>query len=183
MLQTVTQNSTLSQNWVECTGTHPKTQAVLALRPGHAQSAVSQRRIAARLTVSWPLLRLCRRHVLPCRRAHKPYRSVASRCIATQRVAPISRYKNCIVTQSLSRHCAPCRALCRASRSSMHRIVAHCCAVSQRGAIVLYYDTKHRIATHLARQAPRARAVARPCVRAVRVVGLLAVSQRYCAVS
>ena len=142
---------------VQCA--HPKdpgcAHTMRALRLGRVHSvvswAVSQRALAVSQAVSLSRCRVAT--LLPSPPGHD--------------TKIVSRLNSC------SAHCAPCRACYRACRSSMRRIVARCCVVSQRSVVVLYHDTKHRIATHLASQAPRSR---RPIVSRA----WLAISQPYC---
>ena len=106
--------------WVHRMHTHG-TLAASTLRPGRVLGAVL-----------WP------HPVMSCRVATcmpaLASRVVASRPTVSQR-PPRHNTKNRVVIQLLSlvlrARCAPCRAHCRACRSALHRIMAHCCAVSQ----------------------------------------------------
>ena len=86
MIQTVTQNGALSQNWVKCTRCTPKgPRATRTLRLDRLQAARWALCRVALSVVSWP-----------------PSGRVAGRvaCYATGSVvAPWSRYKICITTQ------------------------------------------------------------------------------------
>ena len=101
MIQTVTVNSALSQNWVGYTVRTPKAQAERTLRPGRALSAVSQRALG----------RVPRR---VAGRVAARTGCVAGR-VARRVIAPRSRYKICIATQILATRTA-CRVVARTSR-------------------------------------------------------------------
>ena len=123
MIQTVTQNSALSQNWVECTGCTLK-----GPRP-HARCAhITPRPCACRVlgVVSWctgrrvvALLRPCHRRVLPCRCAHARFRASCRNVWACRVAAPLSRHKeSCRDTNSCRARSAPCRSHCRTCRNA-----------------------------------------------------------------
>ena len=149
MIQTVTQNSALSQNWVECTVHTPMAQAARTTpkpRARRALGAVSWRverhivvvpgRVAPRAR---HVTALCRTHCcsvstqrsLPFFAIQKFYRDIELMSRAVSLAPPVmiqSLYRN---TGPCRAHCALCRARYRGYRSSLRRIMAHCCAVSQ----------------------------------------------------
>ena len=105
MIQAVTQNNALSQNWVKCTVHTPMAQAThrpRALRPSRVHSAVSQRAlglvVARTGTVSWSCLAVSQ-CTLTMSRAH-----------AAVSQDPRSRYKLCIATQAPAASCSACRS-------------------------------------------------------------------------
>ena len=99
MIQTVTQNSALSQNWVECLVHTPMAQAGHPLRPGRARSAVSEcalGRVAALCRVGTHVVssppkvtiqklyrnpNLCCTHCAPFRMHYCVYRSTPGRIV------------------------------------------------------------------------------------------------------
>ena len=139
MIQTVTQNSTLSQNWDECT---PKAQVARTLPCRIAHWAVS-----------WP----------PSGRVAGVSCRVAARCSAVSRAhsavsrapchilspCPLSRYKTSYRDTRV--HVARVAAL-------LLRIMVRCCVISQRRVVAPQSRYKNCIATHPVAR-PRARAL------------------------
>ena len=133
-------SSALGQNWVGCTVCTPKdpgcAHAAHALHPGCALGAVSCRRPPCRNTKLYcdveAYAELTVRHITlaqrrvaaPCRTRTLSYRSTVARCIATQMVTPLSRYKNFIMTQNPCRtHYGPCCARCAQCLACLRSIV------------------------------------------------------------
>ena len=121
-------------------------QTKRALRPSRALGTVSRRTPGRVMAPS----QSCRRHVLSCRCAHEragaQCRIVWACCVAASLPAIQKLYRD---TKPL----ALC-ACCRECRSSLHRIVARycalsqpCCAVSRSKGRPLSHDTNFCIAT------------------------------------
>ena len=91
-VQTVTQNSALSQNWIECIVHTRMAQSAHALRLGRAHAAGALRLGRAYSVVSQLALSLVTARLAGLQRHVVTY----ARCV----VAPRSRYKNCIETQT-----------------------------------------------------------------------------------
>ena len=147
----MTQNSALSQNWVECTGCTPKGPWPRAPCARTAPRPRAQHRVVARTRPYRSRARSCRARTLPCRRPLQ------------------SRYKNCIMTQTLPRACR--------SVPTPYRSLA---APYYDTKVAPSHDTNHCITTHpMVRPPTRAlpHALARgPAVSWGRVAGLLALS-------
>ena len=109
MTQTVTQNSSLSQNWVECIGCTPKEP-----RPGALCSCTTPRLCAQRRVVAYRASCCgCVSGRVACARC----------CIATFLPLPLGHdIKNCIATQSLLR-------TLRVVLRTLPRVSQHSCAV------------------------------------------------------
>ena len=119
MIQIVTQNSVLSQNWAECTVYTPMAQAAHAQRPDYAHSAVSwctRRRVV----------------VMPGRVAART--GCVSGCVTRARCRVVAPFSQATKIISRPKPClAPCCARCRACRSvpaSCRRVLLRSIAAS-----------------------------------------------------
>ena len=112
MIQTVTVNSALSQNWVECIARTPKAQAARMLRQGQAHAA---HWAPCHGAVLWPPSSHVTGRVVAYWASYRaPSCHVAGRVVArTGRVStPLPRHK------TVSRHRGTCRTRCRACRNA-----------------------------------------------------------------
>ena len=135
----MTQNSALSQNWVECTVYTPMAQAAHRPRAHCAQAVRTVPCLNAHWAVSWHALASYRGRARLCRNAHWPCREHTLLC----RLPFRSRYKNRIATQlpaartalcvhaRCHAHFAACRGRCRTCRNApalCHRALLRCIA-------------------------------------------------------
>ena len=137
----MTQNSALSQNWVECTVYTPMAQAAHRPRAHCAQAVRTVPCLNAHWAVSWHALASYRGRARLCRNAHWPCREHTLLC----RLPFRSRYKNHIATQLPAARTALC--VTRAATRTLRRVA---------GAAV-------RVATLLRCVIGRCYAVSQPC--------------------